>query len=463
MKAWLQHFKLVSTGRTAVSMPSMVLYLPLSFLFALEREFVLAPNNLNNQLKIVLAGELTSFLFLHISALTVLKNRKLREQNLFLCLMVWAITGVIRGFFSEFYASSVLNYQSYAANRILTSVLFSTLGLAFAAYSFGSIYAIDTKKSALRSLNGFILSENADLNAKQSAMKEEAIITLQQSLVPKVIQLQNLTSGLKKIDASDALQQSLHSLEEQAQHLAYQMRVNLDKLESIPNPRTGVTSRLFFLSKNSLAIWPNKLSVKLSILFLSIGGVIVQIGRNSISGVLSSLFGSVIIGGALLIFERLLQKAKSDLKQFLLISTFISVFAIQYFYASRLVPAIFNLDQPLNPWYSSAKITFAVFLASSFLSFLERDSSILKSMIDQSSSSRKVLNLKSDTNEILEAANTSTNQGVLQGQISGALLSLNLLTKDEDLNLTRSNAADIIDNANILLTNAILEIKKISL
>ncbi|MSY89226.1 MAG: hypothetical protein F2651_03785 [Actinobacteria bacterium] len=441
----------------------MVLYLPLSFLFALEREFVLAPNNLNNQLKIVLAGELTSFLFLHISALTVLKNRKLREQNLFLCLMVWAMTGVIRGFFSEFYAASVLNYQSYTSSRILSSVLFSTLGLAFAAYSFGSIYAIDTKKSALRSLNGFILSENADLNSKQSAMKEEAIVTLQQSLVPKVIQLQHLTSGLKKIDASDALRQSLQSLEGQAHHLAYQMRVNLDKLESIPNPRTGVTSRLFILSKNSLAIWPNKLSVKLSILFLSIGGVIVQIGRNSISGVLSSLFGSVIIGGALLIFERLLQKAKSDLKQFLLISTFISVFAIQYFYASRLVPAIFNLDQPLNPWYSSAKITFAVFLASSFLSFLERDSSILKSMIDQSSSSRELLNLQNNRNEILEAANTSTNQGALQGQISGALLSLNLLTEDEDLNLTRSNAADIINNANILLTNAILEIKKISL
>ena len=463
MKAWLQHFKLVSTGRTAVSMPSMVFYLPLSFIFALEREFALAPNNLNNQLKIVLAGELTSFLFLHISALTVLKNRKLREQNLFLCLMVWAITGVIRGFFSEFYASSVLNYQSYTANRILTSVLFSTLGLAFAAYSFGSIYAIDTKKSALRSLNGFILSENADLNAKQSAMKEEAIITLQQSLVPKVIQLQNLTSGLKKIDTSDALQQSLHSLEEQAQHLAYQMRVNLDKLESIPNPRTGVASRLFILSKNSPAIWPTKLSVKLSILFLSIGGVIVHIGRNSISGVLSSLFGSVIIGGALLIFERLLQKAKSDLKQFLFISTFISVFAIQYFYASRLVPEVFKLDQPLNPWYSSAKIVFAVFLASSFLSYLDRDTSILKSMIDQSSSSREVLNLQKNRYEILEATNTSTNQGALQGQISGALLSLNLLTKDEDLNLTRLNAADIIDNANILLTNAILEIKKLSL
>ena len=84
-------------------------------------------------------------------------------------------------------------------------------------------------------------------------------------------------------------------------------------------------------------------------------------------------------------------------------------------------------------------------------------------MIDQSSSSREVLNLQKNRYEILEATNTSTNQGALQGQISGALLSLNLLTKDEDLNLTRLNAADIIDNANILLTNAILEIKKLSL
>jgi hypothetical protein len=241
------------------------------------------------------------------------------------------------------------------------------------------------------------------------------------------------------------------------------MRVNLDKLESIPNPRTGVSSRLFTLSKNSLAIWPTKLSVKLSILFLSIGGVIVQIGRNSISGVLSALFGTLVIGGVLVIFERLLQKAKSDLKQFLFISTFIIVFAIQYFYASQLVPAVFKLDQPLDPWYSSAKITLAVFLASSFLSFLERDSSLLKSMIDQSSSSREVLNLQNNRNEILEAANTSTNQGALQGQISGALLSLNLLTKDEDLNLTRSNAADIVAQANILLANAILEINKLSL
>ena len=90
-------------------MPSMILYLPISFVFALEREFALAPGMLSNQLKIVLAGELTSFLFLHISSLTLLRNRKVKQQNLLLCIFVWVVTGAIRGFFAEFYATSLLN------------------------------------------------------------------------------------------------------------------------------------------------------------------------------------------------------------------------------------------------------------------------------------------------------------------------------------------------------------------
>jgi acyl-CoA synthetase (AMP-forming)/AMP-acid ligase II len=240
------------------------------------------------------------------------------------------------------------------------------------------------------------------------------------------------------------------------------MRLNLDKLESIPNPRANAASRLFATSKESWQIWPNKISVKLSLLFLSIGGVVVQIGRNSSSGVLSALLGTLIIGLVLVIFERLLKKVNDARQQYLLIASYVSVFLVQYLYASQLAPLVFNLDQPLNPWYSSAKITFAVFLASSFLSFLDKDSSMLKSMSEQSTTSREVLNDKSERNEILEAVNTSTNQGVLQGQISGALLSLNLLTKDLDSNLSGANATGIIENANTLLTKAIREIKKLS-
>jgi hypothetical protein len=293
-------------------------------------------------------------------------------------------------------------------------------------------------------------------------MKEEAIITLQKSLVPKVIQLQNLAAGLKTIDRSLALQESLQSLEEQARLLSYQMRLNLDKLESIPNPRSSAASRLFSSSKASWQIWPNRISVKLSLLFVSIGGVVVQIGRNSYTGVLSALISALIIGLVLVIFERLLRTVNEARKRFLFLAAYVSVYFVQYLYASQFAPLAFNLDQPLNPWYSSAKITFAVFLASSFLSFLDKDSSTLKFMSEQSATSRELLSVKSERNEILEAVNTSTNQGALQGQISGALLSLNLLTKDEDSNLTRVNAAEIIENANILLTKAISEIKELS-
>jgi hypothetical protein len=444
-------------------MPSMLLYLPISFIFALEREFALAPVNFSDQLKIVLAGELTSFLFLHISSLTILRNRKAREQNLFLCLFVWAMTGVIRGFFAEFYAASILNLESFTTLRILASVFFTTLGLAFAAYAFGSIYEIETKKAALRSLSGFISTDSSNLNAEQVAMKEEAIITLQQTLIPRVIQLQRLTTGLKKFELSQPLALALFSLEEQAHRLAYQMRLNLDNLESLPSPRSGVASRIFISNRITLHAWPTIFSVKLSFLFLTFGGAIVQFGRNSISGVLCAILSAIIIGISLVLFESISKRAKISQKSFIFAFAYLSIFALQYLYASQLVPRIFDLTQPFDPLYSAARVIFAVYLASLLLSFLETDSLLLQSMSTESTNSREILDLKSSKNEMLEAVNMTTNQGALQGHISGVILALNLLSKDEDTHVFGKDPSGIINNANTLLSNAIAEIQNLSI
>jgi hypothetical protein len=444
-------------------MPSMLLYLPISFVFALEREFALARVNFSDQLKIVLAGELTSFLFLHICSLTLLRNRKIKQQSLILCIFVWAITGVIRGFYAEFYATSILDLDSHAALRILVSVLFTTLGLGFAAYSFGSIYELETKKAALQSLNGFINSENSNLNTEQIAMKEEAIITLQQTLIPKVIQLQRLTAGLKKYELSQPLALALFSLEEQAHRLAYQMRVNLDNLESIPNPRSGIVSRIFSSTQTTLKPWPNLLSVKLSFFFLSIGGVVVQFGRNTTVGALSSLLGSIFSVIILFSIHRFSERVTFSKKSKIFACAYIAIFVVQYFYSSQLVPRIFELSQPFNPWYSATKVTFAVYLASLFLSFLKEDAILLQSMSKESSNSREILDLKNSKNEKLEAVNISTNQGELQGQLSGVIMALNLLTKDEDTFLSSKDPSGIINNANTLLSNAIEEIQNLSI
>ena len=443
-------------------MPSMLLYLPISFIFALEREFALAPGNFSDQLKIVLAGELTSFLFLHISSLTLLRNRKIKQQSLILCFFVWATTGVIRGFFAEFYATSILGFDSHAALRILVSVLFSTLGLAFAAYSFGSIYELETKKAALRSLNGFISSESIGLNSEQIALKEEAIITLQQTLIPKVIQLQRLTAGLKKYELSQPLALALFSLEEQAHRLVYQMRVNLDNLESIPNPRSGVVSRIFSSSRTTLNFWPNLISVKLSFSVLLIGGVVVQFGRNTIIGALCSILGSVISVVTLLVFDRISKRIVISRRSLVVASALFTVYVFHYLYSSRIVPALFDLARPLDPWYSATKVTLGVYFASLFLSFLKADSLLLKTMSNESTNSRVILDLKSSKNELLDVVNTTTNQGELQGHISGVIMALNLLTKDEDTFLSSKDPSGIINNANTLLSNAIAEIQNLS-
>ena len=463
MRAQLQHFKLVATGRAAVSMPSMILYLPISFIFAIEREFALTPGEFNDQLRIVLAGELTSFLFLHISALTLLRNRKHSAQNLYLCLFVWAMTGVIRGYFAEFYATSILENESFWANRIILSAIFSTLGLGLAAYTFGYIYEIETRKSVLRSLNQFITAEKQDINADQIAMKEEAILTLQKTLIPKVIQLQSLSAGLKKVETSAALAVSLQSLEEQARRLAYQMRLNLDSLESIPNPRSGAISRRFKESKLPATFWPTQLSVKLSIFFLSAGGVILQYGRNSTSGALSALLSALFVGITLYVFARILKTQTTFDSRLLYVLTYISVFAVQFLYSTQLMPQIFDLTQVFNPWYTAIKVTFAVFMASFFLSFIESDSELLKEMSDEISKSRHNLKSKSGANEVLASLNTTTNQGALQGKISGVILALNMISEDEELNKTSINPVVIINNATKLITDSIADIQNVSI
>ena len=462
MRFWLSRFKLLSTGRSAIAMPAMILYLPISFLFAYEREVVLSPGSLSDQLKIVLAGELTSFLFLHISSITLLRKRKVRNQNIFLCIFVWSTTGLIRGYFAEYYATSILHFDSQLSKRLLASVIYSLTGLALSAYLFGSIYEIETKKKALRSLNSFLSKDNSNLDSKQIEMKQEAILTLQKTLIPRVIKLQQLAKGLTKIETSKVIAASLVSMEEQAHRLVYQMRVNLDNLESIPKPRTKVTSRLFSSQSLNLRIWPAFLSVKLSFLFLLFGGAVVQLGRNSFAGVTSAALASIFIGLFLFVLDLGSKKATKTNRSIINICAYLSIFIFQYIYASRIVPNIFNLNYPLQPWYSSVKIIMAVYLASLFVSYLDADNVILRSMSTETDISRNTREISLSKNEKLESVNESTNKGVLQGQISGVLMALNILVEREDTNIVSQNLSAVINNSNRVLNSAISEIQSLS-
>jgi hypothetical protein len=202
--------------------------------------------------------------------------------------------------------------------------------------------------------------------------------------------------------------------------------------------------------------------VKLSFLFLSIGGVVVQFGRNIFAGAISSLLGSIGSLVILVLFDRIVKRATKSRGSILVVAAYISIFILQYFYSSQLVPYLFDLAQPFDPWYSAVKVTFAVYLASLFTSFLKEDAILLQTMSSESENSRVILDLKSSKNELLDVVNTTTNQGELQGHISGVIMALNLLTKDEDTFLSNRDPSGIINNANALLSNAIAEIQNLS-
>jgi hypothetical protein len=127
------------------------------------------------------------------------------------------------------------------------------------------------------------------------------------------------------------------------------------------------------------------------------------------------------------------------------------------------MPQIFDLTEEFNPWYSALKVTFAVFLASFFLSFIEADSVLLKAMSEEISISRENLRSNTGTNNLLSSLNTSTKQGALQGRISGVILALNMISEDEDSNKSSMNPVLVINNATKLLTDSIAEIENVSI
>ncbi|MCX6426298.1 MAG: hypothetical protein NTV47_06145, partial [Actinobacteria bacterium] len=108
MKELLNKFRTAVTGRWAVSFPTSVLTIAVGVVFAIERESLLVPNQLNSRLLIIACGELIAALYLFTVQSLLLGSRKTKPQKIAVCVFVWFSTGVIRGISAAFYAHFAL-------------------------------------------------------------------------------------------------------------------------------------------------------------------------------------------------------------------------------------------------------------------------------------------------------------------------------------------------------------------
>jgi hypothetical protein len=97
LKQGANKFKVAATGRWAISARTYVLAVPILILINMERENLLNPGGVSRSLAICITGELVSWLFLYIAHITLLKDRRKRQQSISKCLLVWFGAGVIKG------------------------------------------------------------------------------------------------------------------------------------------------------------------------------------------------------------------------------------------------------------------------------------------------------------------------------------------------------------------------------
>ena len=142
MKLFFQNFLTATTGRWAISLPSVAIFLPFSFLYSLERESMLNVGAFRTQLMIVTAGELAGLLYIFLAQAVLLSSRKERTQSFMLCIFVWSSSGIVSGLVSDFYGRYTLGTESHLLIRIVNSSFTSGLGLGILAYCFGSFYSL---------------------------------------------------------------------------------------------------------------------------------------------------------------------------------------------------------------------------------------------------------------------------------------------------------------------------------
>lgn len=461
MKRFFDNFVTVATGRWAVSLPSVALYLPFSFLFSLERENALNTGSFGTQLMVVTGGELVSILFLFVAQATVLSSRKERRQNLALCITVWFSTGLVAGLVSEYYGHYTLGVESHLLMRVANSLLFSGFALGLIAYWFGTLRKIRTERNVLRSLEDLLTVDTSQLNEAQIQAKKLAITNLHSTLLPKVVQLQKLTTGLQKYGTSESLAVALAELESLAGDLNVTLNSKLSELEVSPSLLDLQSQDRLTPVKLISGLFPRVLSVRTSLIILVFGALIGQGTRNGFKGAIVGVLSSIIVVALLQLFRVIGTRANVLKTSWFYPLAYVAIYAFQYLYTTVSATWFMSIANPYQPWYAGLKTVIAIYIASLISTLMIEQNNSLESMSSESAIHRNQIEEMSQEQETLQQITSSTNFGSIQGQISGVIMALNVLTENDGVPTTKRDLSRFIADTNTLLGDAIFEIEHI--
>ena len=456
---YIQRFRYAALGRWAVSIRTYLLIFPFGYLVTTERELIFNEVGLSRAALIALAGELSSFLYLFIAQALLLGNREYQLQPMWQCFFVWSSTGAVRGLAVAAYANWAFGYEWELIRRVPAAIGYTTVVMALAALYFGSIDRRRTEFRALQTLGQVLSQEEEVLLREDARIRARAQEVLEIELLPQVRTLQVGIESALQLSARDNSDVVLQKLYEQSLRIGTELEAQRSLLEQDfqePSHKGEGNKAISYWA----ALLPQIMSVRVTVLFFSLGAISGQFSRNGIIGVAAGLLGLIPLLIVIVPISQLIKK-RSDKKVQLFLIGFAGVYLASYFY-NVIQPLLgFNLTYPYEPWYSAAKTVYGLYFASVIASLLVDSSEKREQASELGIATSQNVDQLVIRNYQIEKAAFATQYGTLQGKISGVTMALHLLSTQSMGAVSSVKKIELLKNANLLLGETLVDLEKL--
>ena len=459
MKYYVQRFRFAATGRWAVSLRTYLLIFPFGFLVTTERELIFNNVTLSRAALIALSGELASFLYLFITQYLVLGNRENELQPIWKCCLVWVTTGFVRGLTVSVYANWAFNYDFELVRRVVPATSYTTVVMALAALYFGSIDRRRTELRALQSLGQVLTQEEKGLSKEDSRFRVQAQEVLHKEILPQVQALKRgVEVALPKYSGEESGKE-LSKLYNQSLQIAHSINTQLQVLQT-ENQGPSVRSEEPTIINYRKALLPQIMSVRLTVVFFSLGAISGQLSRNGLEGVAAGLLGIFPLLLVVIPVSQLIKRVhKNKLPLFLF--GFASAYAVSYGY-NLLQPDLgFDLAHPYAPWYSAAKTIYGLYFASVIASLLVDSGRKRELASEFGTKAKEAVERLEKGNQLIEQSIQVGRYGTLQGKLSGVTMALHLLGSPSMEDISSDRKLELLKNANQMLGDSLAEIESL--
>ena len=460
VKSALQKFRYAATGRWAVSIRTyVVLVFPFGFLTSIEREQLLNGVGLTRAVTIALAGEVVVSLYLFIIQSVLLSSRKTELQPLLRCLFVWFSAGLVRGFFTAFYAVWAFGYETDLSVRIPPAAIYTTGAMALTAFYFGSIDRRRIQTQALNTLGDVLDQEHAQLGQLEADKRREVLSVFEAQLMPQVVALR---LGIQKLLGGRIATEEveLRKLMAQSQEISQAINRQKEVFEGggkAPSFQFNSEVQNSYLSH----LIPQIISIRLTAIVMILGSTSGQFPRNGFKGVVAGVIGALFIVSILLPISILIKK-RPEIRRFLMPLGFLGAFSVQYFF-NLLQPTLgFDLNNPYAPWYSGLKSVYGVYVSSVIASLLVDTSRELEGANVQGATLRNALSTLNVRHDAIEKSLFETRFGTLQGKITGVTMALHLMGSQSMGQISADRKQELLESANNLLGESMQAIESLS-